>query len=167
MAFASTRIKWILAIPIYWPNCSAPSNPQPHILRAQHKKVGLFLLLIVLYANVIMNNNITFAEALTILTVEEPPSSYLDANGEPAGFSVDMVREIQDRINNSDAIQFVPETRALKTALGSPNVVLFSFSRTQERENQFHWIMLLIRKPWAMYSKKGQVWWSVRCETAL
>lgn len=96
-----------------------------------------------------------FAEELKVLTVEEPPSSFLNDKGTPEGFSVDIVREIQRRINNHDPIQFVSEIRALQTASKYPNVVLFSFTRTKNREDEFHWIMLLMRKPWVMYSKKG------------
>lgn len=99
--------------------------------------------------------NIASADEFQILTVEEPPSSFMNVEDEPSGFSVDIVREIQHRINNNDPIKVVPELRALKTASEVPNVVLFSFSRTPERENNFHWIMLLMRKPWVMYSKKG------------
>jgi polar amino acid transport system substrate-binding protein len=96
-----------------------------------------------------------FAEELKVLTVEEPPSSFLNKKGEPEGFSVDIVREIQRRVNNHDPIQFVSEIRALQTASKYPDVVLFSFTRTKDREDVFHWIMLLMRKPWVMYAKKG------------
>ncbi len=96
-----------------------------------------------------------FAEEFEILTVDEPPSSYIGKNGEPEGFAVDVVREIQRRINNSDPILVTPEARALKIASQKPNVVLFSFSRTPEREDKFHWIMLLLRKSWVLYAKSG------------
>lgn len=117
-------------------------------------KLGLFL--IIAYGSMCIGK-VAFvcAEDLTILTVEEPPSSFMSDEGTPAGFSVDIVREIQRRINNSDPIKILPEIRALNMASVSPNVVLFSFSRTKEREHAFHWIMLLMRKPWVMYSKKG------------
>lgn len=113
------------------------------------------LLVVISYGYIcICNIDFVYAKELTILTVEEPPSSFMSDEGEPAGFSVDIVHEIQHRINNNDPIKIVPEIRALKTASESPNVLLFSFSRTQEREKDFHWIMLLMRKPWVMYSKK-------------
>ncbi|MBN2428140.1 MAG: ABC transporter substrate-binding protein [Deltaproteobacteria bacterium] len=79
----------------------------------------------------------------------------MNEKGELAGFSIEVVREIQRRINNSDPIKIVPESRALKIASQKSNVVLFSFSRTPEREEKFHWITLLLRKPWVLYAKKG------------
>lgn len=95
------------------------------------------------------------AADLKILAFDEPPSSYVDENGKLTGFSVDVVREIQHRISNDDPIELVPEIRALVTASREPNVVLLSVSRTPDRENQYHWITLLVRKPWVFYTKKN------------
>lgn len=94
------------------------------------------------------------AADLTILTFDEPPSSYMDNNGELTGFAVDIVREIQHRLSNNNPIKLLPEMRALSIASGRSNVVLFSFSRTPDRENKYHWITLLMRKPWVFYTKK-------------
>lgn len=96
-----------------------------------------------------------FAGDLKILTFDEPPSSYVDENGNLTGFSVDIVREIQHRISNNDPIELLPEIRALVIASKEPNVVLLSFSRTPDREKQYHWIMLLVRKPWVFYTNKN------------
>ena len=95
------------------------------------------------------------AAELKILTFDEPPSSYTDENGKLTGFAVEIVREIQHRIANNDPIRLLPEMRALSMASADPNVVLFSFSRTPDRESQYHWITLLIRKPWVFYTKKN------------
>lgn len=97
------------------------------------------------------------AQELTLLTAEEPPSSPMNEPGEVEEFSVDIVREIQKRTNNRDPITIFPGIRALKIGSRHPNIVLFSFSRTPEREQQFHWVMLLLRKPWVMYAKKALV----------
>jgi hypothetical protein len=39
-------------------------------------------------------------------------------------------------------------------AAKSPNVVLVGFSRMPEREDQFHWILLYMRKPWVLYARQ-------------
>lgn len=119
------------------------------------EKISL-LLLIIISCGYVCGIVPVLADELRILTIEEPPASFVNDRGGITGFSVEIVREIQRRINNTDSIRLLPEMRALKIATESPNVVLFSFSRTQERENDFHWIMLLLRKPWVMYSKKGE-----------
>lgn len=99
--------------------------------------------------------NVSLAENIQILTVDEPPSSFLNEKGEPTGFSVDVVRELQKRLNNTSAIQIMPEARVIKTATESPDTLIFAFSRTPSREDKYHWIMHIIRKPWVFYSKKG------------
>lgn len=88
---------------------------------------------------------------LRIVGVEEPPGSFAGEDGEASGISVDYVREIQRRVGNRDRISIVPETDALKLAETQPNVVAFSFSRTEEREDQFRWIAQVFRKPWVLY----------------
>lgn len=94
------------------------------------------------------------AADIRILGVQEPPGSFASENGTPRGISVDYVREIQKRVGNSDPILIVPETEALAAARLQPNVVAFSFSRTNEREDQFHWIAHVFRKPWVLYVRK-------------
>lgn len=94
------------------------------------------------------------AAPLKILGVEEPPGSYANDKGKAFGLSVDVVAEIQRRVGNKDPIRIVPETDALESARTQPNVVAFSFSRTAEREPQFHWITQVIRKPWVVYALK-------------
>lgn len=95
---------------------------------------------------------ISYAGDVEILAVDEPPSSYIDSTGEVSGFSIDIVREIQKRVGDNSPIKVVPEARALITAAVKPNVLLLAFSRTPEREEDFHWITLLLRKPWVLYS---------------
>lgn len=91
-----------------------------------------------------------------ILTVEEPPSSYRSATGDLQGLAIDIVHAIQERIGNHDPVQIVPEVRALKIAAESSNVVLVGFSRIPEREQQFNWILLYLRKPWVLYARTGE-----------
>ncbi len=93
------------------------------------------------------------AEPLQIFTVDEPPSSYVDQNGELKGFAVDVVKAIQAELNDQTPIRVMPEIRVLKTASETPNVLLFGFSKTPERAEKYHMITLLLRKPWVLYAK--------------
>lgn len=94
------------------------------------------------------------AEALKIYGVEEAPGSFASNTGRPIGLTVDIAAEIQRRVGNHDPVKIVPETLALESARTQPNVVAFSFSRTAERESQFHWITQVVRKPWVLYALK-------------
>jgi polar amino acid transport system substrate-binding protein len=96
-----------------------------------------------------------YADELQIWTLSEPPGNFIDKNGKITGLSVDYVREIQQRIGSTDDIQMIPWRRIYTTALREPNIVFFSVARTSEREDKFHWIALVMRKPWALYGRKG------------
>ena len=94
------------------------------------------------------------APALVIYTEDSPPGSYLQG-GKPAGFSVDLVREILRRLKRKDAIRVVPWSRGYTLAQSSPNVALFATTRLAQREKQFHWVGPLYSHTWAFYGRKG------------
>lgn len=91
------------------------------------------------------------APARQILTVIEPPASYLDSHGNLTGYAAAQVKALQQQMRDSHKIQLVPESRALLIASRQPHVLLFGFSRTAEREAHYHWIMPLLRKRWMVY----------------
>ena len=95
-----------------------------------------------------------YAEELRIWGLSEPPGNFMNEQGEFVGLAVDIVREIQQRVGNKDKIEMIPWKRIYNTALNEPNIVFFSVARTPEREDKFHWITLMMRKPWAFYAKK-------------
>ncbi len=92
--------------------------------------------------------------ALKIYTEDSPPGSYLH-DGRPAGFAVDVVREILHRLKQPDTITIVPWSRGYTLARNSPGVVLFSTTRLAQRENQFHWVGPLYSHTWAFFSRRG------------
>ena len=94
------------------------------------------------------------ARPIQILTVIEPPASYLNSHGELSGYATELVQALQKQLQNRSDIQIMPESRVLLTAARQPNVLLFGFSRTQDREQKYHWIMPLLRKRWVVYVHK-------------
>ena len=101
------------------------------------------------------NAVLAVAADFQILAVEEPPTSCRDAAGRPEGLAVDIVHAIQKRLGNRDAVQILPEVRALDIASRSSNVVLLGFSRIPEREDFYYWILPYLRKPWVLYAREG------------
>lgn len=93
--------------------------------------------------------------ALQVLAVEEPPLSYVDADGKPVGYAIDVLRAIQQRVGTSTPLAIEPESRVYASGLRLPNVVMLSFSRTPEREASFHWLARIARKPWVFYARDG------------
>lgn len=91
------------------------------------------------------------ALALRIITVEEPPASFMGPGGQVDGFVVDLVKALQRQLKDQSPLELMPEGRAMLTAQQENNVLLFSFSRTTERENLYHWILPVLQKRWQIY----------------
>lgn len=68
-----------------------------------------------------------------------PPLNYLDAGG-PQGFSVELLRMMAAQAALGLELQVLPWVRAVQVAESSPNSVLFSLTRTPEREAQYQWV---------------------------
>lgn len=85
----------------------------------------------------------TVAEEMTVLTEEVPPLSYADEEGYAAGFSVEIVTEIMKRagVRATDGrIKVYPWARAYMLLEQEKNLMLFSTTRTAEREDLFYWV---------------------------
>lgn len=95
-----------------------------------------------------------FAETLDIYCEEAPPYQMTGSDGHVSGFVVDVVREIQKRTGNSDAINVVPWNRGYTFALQKKNTVLFSTVKTDEREDIFQWVGPLMELSMAFYARK-------------
>jgi ABC-type amino acid transport substrate-binding protein len=79
--------------------------------------------------------------SLNIMTEEFPPFNYSD-NGQPAGQSVDLLLKASAAAGSpitKDKINMAAWARAYQTALSGPNVMLFSTTRTEQREDLFKW----------------------------
>ena len=57
-----------------------------------------------------------------------------------SGFSVDVVNELLAITGFSAEIQVLPWARAIKTAEAQENTMIFSITRTPERESLFKWV---------------------------
>jgi polar amino acid transport system substrate-binding protein len=97
---------------------------------------------------------VTGTPVLKIYTEDSPPGNYLE-NGRPTGLSVEVVREVLQRLRQPDTITVVPWARGYNLALSSPNVALFSTTRLPQREKLFQWVGPLYSQHWAFYAKKG------------
>jgi polar amino acid transport system substrate-binding protein len=94
------------------------------------------------------------APALKIYTEDAPPGSYL-LDGRPAGFAVEIVREILQRLKQPDTITLVPWSRGYRLAQHTANVALFSTTRLQHREKLFKWVGPLYTQTWALYARRA------------
>ncbi|MEE4240855.1 MAG: transporter substrate-binding domain-containing protein [Desulfopila sp.] len=94
------------------------------------------------------------AERLQILSEEWAPISFSD-NGKANGLAVEVVEEILLRLKTPTVINIVPWARGWQTLLDTPNVVLFTMTRTPEREKLFTMIGPVALGTTDFYARKG------------
>jgi polar amino acid transport system substrate-binding protein len=100
----------------------------------------LFVTSFFLHTEYIMAKIIT-ADDLSYMTEQYPPFNY-EEKGQLQGITVDLLEEIWKRINagsNRDHIRLVKWTVGYQAVLKEKNTVLFSMTKTPERENLFQW----------------------------
>ncbi len=103
------------------------------------KKKLLFAILILF----VVSSSILRADDFQYMTEELPPYSFKDEKGLPAGINVDILLEMFKELGNGKTrkdIQILPWVRGMKLVKekGKKNL-LFSTTRTPERESLFKW----------------------------
>jgi polar amino acid transport system substrate-binding protein len=76
---------------------------------------------------------------LTGFTENLPPLNY-EENGHTRGFSVELARLMAREAGLPLEIRVLPWQRAMQSAATQPGSLLFSLTRTPERESQFQWV---------------------------
>lgn len=94
-----------------------------------------------------------FAQRLTIYCEDDPPNQFLGPDGQLTGMTVEIATEIKRRIGNPDPIQLVPWARGYEAIQNVPNTVLFSMSRTAERNPLFHWVGPVLETSYGFYAR--------------
>ncbi len=81
-------------------------------------------------------------DELSFITEEYPPYNYLQ-EGQLKGLSIDVLEAIFASSGTAlqrDTIHYLPWARGYDTALSEPGTVLFSTTRTEQREALFDWV---------------------------
>lgn len=95
------------------------------------------------------------AAEIRFLTLEEPPTNYLE-DGEIAGTTVDLVREMARRLGETAQIDFLPPARAFLLARTNPDRMLFTAALTEERRALgYRAIGPVISRRHILYARKG------------
>jgi polar amino acid transport system substrate-binding protein len=118
------------------------------------KKTHIIILASIFVYFLALSNWSYSADNIIIVTCECPPLSY-KLNGKPSGPSVDIVRNIQKRLNTNEKIHVYPWAQGYNMVQKQPNVVLFSTTRTMHRENMFKWVGPIVEKRFSFHAKKG------------
>lgn len=90
------------------------------------------------------------AGSLLGITENLPPLNYQDEQG-AQGFSVELLRLMAAQAGLGLELQVLPWARAVQMAEANANSVLFSLTRTPEREAQFQWVGPITRRRILIY----------------
>ena len=88
------------------------------------------------------------------VTSEFPPYNFT-YNGDLTGVSVAVVRALLAEAGMGDvAIENMPWARAYQVAKASPNILIFSITRTPDRETMFKWIGTIAPVDYSFFAPK-------------
>jgi polar amino acid transport system substrate-binding protein len=106
-----------------------------------------------LYAAVLACLNVCAAQAEPIRVVTEELAPYnMTRDGQLTGMSTEVVQAVLKEVNAQATFQSMPWARAYDLALHDPNVLIYSITRTPEREHLFKWVGTIATTRWYIYS---------------
>jgi polar amino acid transport system substrate-binding protein len=101
----------------------------------------------------------SYAEHLSVLSEDYTPFQYTDAQGQPAGFGVELVREIfkMAEIEIKDQqIEILPWARSYERTLTKPATSVFMTVRNKQREALFKWVGPLATRTMWLYKLRSR-----------
>ncbi len=94
------------------------------------------------------------ADDIRIVTEELPPYN-MTQGGRLTGMSTEVVQAVLKEVGVQASIQPMPWARAYDTALNSENVLIYSITRTEQREKLFKWVGVIAPMHWYLFAKPG------------
>ena len=91
---------------------------------------------------------------LRVVTEHLPPYQIVNNNKLTGGTSAKLTQMMLNKADYSVCIEVLPWARAYSTALTKKNTIIFSMTRSEEREKQFHWIGILRKLKYYFYTLK-------------
>lgn len=109
---------------------------------------------VVLGAVLMLCGSVVYAETFKIMTEEYPPFNYT-ADGKLTGLSTEVVQQLAKKVGHPEDIEMLPWARAYGLIQQSDGQILFSMTRTEEREKMFKWVGPIASNKWVFFAKKG------------
>jgi polar amino acid transport system substrate-binding protein len=91
------------------------------------------------------------AGPLRIVTEELPPYSMM-VDDKVGGLSTEVVQALLAELGMQASIEIMPWARAYDLALNEKNVLIYSMTRSPEREALFHWVGTVAPVHWYLFS---------------
>jgi polar amino acid transport system substrate-binding protein len=93
-------------------------------------------------------------DEIRIVTEELPPYN-MTQDGRLTGMSTEVVQAVLKEVGVQAGIQSMPWARAYDIALNSENVLIYSITRTAQREKLFKWVGVIVPTRWYLFSRPG------------
>ncbi len=92
---------------------------------------------------------------LRIVTEELPPYN-MTQGGQITGLSTEVVQAVLREVGLQAPIKSMPWARAYDIALNEENVLIYSITRTPQREKLFKWVGVIAPTHWYLFSRPGR-----------
>lgn len=79
-------------------------------------------------------------QPLRLLTEHKPPGTYRNEQGQVAGATVELIRHVQQQLDEPAKIELLPWARAFEIAKTGPNTAVFETIRNASRAPLFKWV---------------------------
>jgi polar amino acid transport system substrate-binding protein len=96
----------------------------------------------------------SFGGEFNILTDSYAPYNFTEGD-KITGLSSEIMVELLNRVGHPNNIQMAPWSDAYEKISNSDGYVLYSMTRTEERENMFKWVGPLATEQWVFFAKQG------------
>ena len=93
-------------------------------------------------------------DTIRIVTEELPPYN-MTQDGKLTGMSTEVVQAVLKEVGITADIQLMPWARAYDIALNTENVLIYSITRTAQREHLFKWVGSVAPMHWYLFAKPG------------
>ncbi len=104
-----------------------------------------------------INNQAASLSDMEFITDDYPPYNY-EEKGVVKGITVDILLETSKEAGQPlkrSQLKLLPWARGYQQALSGPLVMLFAMSRTESREEMFHWVGPILKHRVAVLAKKA------------
>ena len=122
------------------------------MFQPQPRRYGLLALLLALLSCFALGA--VAAAEIRIVTEELPPYN-MTQDGRLTGMSTEVVEAVLEEIGVEASIQSMPWARAYDIALNNENVLIYSITRTVQREKLFKWVGVVAPMNWYLYARPG------------
>ena len=118
------------------------------------KKTALLMFILTMAISFSLMTSSAWSATFTIMSEEFAPFNHTE-NGKFTGLSTEVFREVLKKVGHPDNIKSLPWSRAYSLIQKKENHILFSMTRTEQRENLFKWVGPIADNEVAFFAKKG------------